>query len=143
MSRDVVFDEKTSRDAIVPDPAVEPQKGDPDDDPSADYTPPEISTSSDSSNIDNNEHILDVTKQSTPDTSAVPDTDNLGLQRATSVRNKPAAWRNTAILMRFSPESPLSFNAATKGEDAEKWPAIQSEIDSIRKNSTWILVLRT
>lgn len=32
----------------------------------------------------------------------------------------------------------------TKGEDSSKWlPAIQSEIDSIRKNNTWTLVPRS
>lgn len=66
------------------------------------------------------------------------------IRRPTRHRQPPTEWWNASALLASSPEEKLTFSAATKGENSSKWvPAIQSEIDSIRKNNIWTLVPRT
>eukprot|EP00171_Calliarthron_tuberculosum_P023661 IDg23661t1 len=65
-------------------------------------------------------------------------------RRSTRTKRKPTEWTKTSALLTNTPESILSYTAATTGEDSDKWlPAIQSEVDSIRKNKTWTLVPRS
>eukprot|EP00171_Calliarthron_tuberculosum_P000193 IDg193t1 len=76
--------------------------------------------------------------ESTPEMPLEPQvTSNHSLtipRRSTRTKRKPTEWTKTSALLTNTPESILSYTAATTGEDSDKWlPAIQSEVDSIRK----------
>ncbi len=67
-----------------------------------------------------------------------------GARRSLRQRRQPGEWWKATALSSVAAEDPLSFSAATKGENAESWlAAIKTELDAIEDNKTWTLVPRT
>eukprot|EP00171_Calliarthron_tuberculosum_P002751 IDg2751t1 len=145
VSRDVVFNEAPSQDAILPDFSAPDQGGELDEDYSQNYNPRSekiSSTHSESSDDRDDETTATEPIGGSPTLSATLSTP--ATRKSTRNRQAPGKWWKATALYCAAPESSLSFNAATKGEESKQWlPAIQSEIDSIKKNNTWTLVPRT
>lgn len=144
ISRDVVFDERPSANAAMGEDEALDSGGDVDDDRSPDFEPPKdtnIATpTSPQTTFDTSDE--DEHRESTPvhdgtDVSSQP-------RRSNRVRQAPGEWWNASALFVSSPESKLTYSSATKGENSSSWiPAIESEIDSIKRNKTWTLVPRS
>lgn len=65
-----------------------------------------------------------------------------GLRRSARVRRGPGQWwKGTSAFTAQIADEHLSYSQATKGEEADSWAkAIQSEMESLKKNGTWVLV---
>lgn len=143
ISRDVVFDEYPSVHAVIGENAVRDAGGDLDDDPSPDYHPvmdekdaeePIPEPGSQEPGSGNNDS----------DTAELDPGDEENVRRSSRVRKPPSEWWCASALLAASPEDKLTYSTATKGESASRWtPAIESEIDSIKRNNTWTLVPRS
>ena len=151
VSRDVKFEENPSTDAIIPKIDVLQQGGEPNNDFSSDHVPKsdrELQGDSNSfldNDLDNqSQESIPAIDHSIEDPLSSNIPSSVGPRRSTRIRKNPGEWWNTTALLTSSADVPLSFSTATKGEDSKHWlPAIQSEIESIRKNNTWVLVPRT
>lgn len=66
------------------------------------------------------------------------------LRRSTRTRRAPSKWwEGPSLLMAEVPDENLSFSLATKRENKDKWvEAVNSEMRSLDKNKTWVLVPR-
>jgi len=167
ISRDVVFKEKPSTHVSHHPVIPEDDSILPDEDYSPNFEPgqeqsPESSEAEDqvSSPPDSTQ---DPAPSSNPDTPPVPDHDatdpntpttplpsTIPNQRKSSrTRKPPSAWWKAVAHVSTAPTSTtpehlLTFTEATKGEESHLWrEAIASEMDSLRKNQTWVLVPRS
>eukprot|EP00171_Calliarthron_tuberculosum_P003940 IDg3940t1 len=95
------------------------QREEPDKDTSDDHIPEEDSQgSTDTSNPEADHYKPDTDKKEYQQKEQEP-------RRSHRVRRSPSEWRNTTALLAETPESKLSFSAATKWENANNWiPAI-------------------
>ncbi len=157
VSRDVVFDESkaayTSQDCRS---EVEIDDGD-------DYNPDEEqnSSSGQSSDADEHQNLEDTAEVENSAHEVQIDSDEefltasdgrritpskvvAGARRSTRQRRQPSEWWKTTALSSVATEDPLTFSAATKGEDAKSWQkAIDTEVNAINENKTWTLVPRS
>lgn len=71
-------------------------------------------------------------------------TEPTALRKSTRDRRTPGEWwKAPAALIASVSDIDLSYHQAIKGEEKHMWiAAIESELNSIRKNKTWILVPR-
>jgi len=80
------------------------------------------------------------------ETSNPPIAQSVAQSRPTRVR-KPPDWfvpSGNMALSAVVPETNLTFEQATKGEEGQLWSnAVQSEMESLHKNKTWKLVPRS
>ena len=155
VSRDVVFDElqkkrlpssDTDYNSVdaAPESNTEPWDGDGKSGLSTKQdTPP-------SSHSDSDSDTNAPQPQSPPPTpSASTDESLLNAPRKSSRSRKPPGewWKTTALVSTTAdttPEHLLTFTEVTKGEEKDLWiEAIQSEMDSLEANGTWILVPRS
>lgn len=131
ISRVVTFSEQPSTDAIIGEGENFDSELERGDDNSPDYKP-----------ADDPDNNPDETFAKTG--SDMSESASSGEVRRLSRPRKPSQRWTASALLALSPENMLTFNTVTRGEDSYKWvPAIQSEIDSIRRNNTWTLVPRT
>eukprot|EP00171_Calliarthron_tuberculosum_P019992 IDg19992t1 len=123
VSREVIFDERPSKDAIIADLKEPDQEGEHDKDPSTDYDP---TLEKDKGPTDSTETLSPESAQSS---SLSPSAFNKpsDLPRiSTRTRKKPGEWWKASSLLTTTPESTLSYTAATEGENSKKWlPAIK------------------
>ena len=98
---------------------------------------------------DNAENTLDIS----PDNTVRPSSSILNAPKkptrsSSRARRTPGEWWKassaSALMASTIPEVKLTFNQATKGEEAQFWMGgCESEMDSQYKNKTWILVPRS
>ena len=95
------------------------------------------------------EHITSQPQSFPPTSASGPDVSIMNAPRKSSRARKPPGewWKTTAIVSAAAdstPEHLLTFTEVTKGEEKGLWiEAIQSEMDSLHANRTWILVPRS
>ena len=151
VSRDVVFEETRSRklpshlDITGADVSLEDTSQDPMREKPYGGTPRNESSSSHSSS--DSDHISPQSPPPTPSYSQ--DASLLNAPRKSSRTRKPPSewWKTTALVTTApdpTPEHLLTFTEVTKGEEKDLWiGAIQSEMNSLNTNRTWILVPRS
>ena len=83
-----------------------------------------------------------LTPHHAPEVAATPHDYNQGVRRSSHIRKAPQEWwKATAAFVVGS--TPATFAEAVEGPECDSWmSAMESEISSLHKNSTWTLVPR-